>query len=142
MRITHLGHSAVLAETDSARILIDPGNFSDRWHSLTDLDAVLVTHQHPDHLDPQHLPALLEANQEARVLVEPSIIVLYGRLRRMGPVLTGLEISTEKITNLLSVIGADCECGLDRSWLQGEMMPAKWDSGQLAVLTKQLGFGA
>ncbi|HEY6683652.1 MAG TPA: MBL fold metallo-hydrolase, partial [Propionibacteriaceae bacterium] len=52
MRITHLGHAAVLAETDGARILIDPGNFSDAWHSLTDLDAVLVTHQHPDHIDP------------------------------------------------------------------------------------------
>ena len=86
MRITHLGHSAVLAETDSARILIDPGNFSDRWHALTDLDAVLVTHQHPDHLDPQHLPALLEANQEARVLVEPSILELVenGKLPSLG----------------------------------------------------------
>ena len=86
MRITHLGHSAVLAETDSARILIDPGNFSDRWHSLTDLNAVLVTHQHPDHLDPQHLPALLDANQEARVLVEPSIIELVndGKLPSLG----------------------------------------------------------
>ena len=25
MRITHLGHSAVLVETDDARILLDPG---------------------------------------------------------------------------------------------------------------------
>ena len=74
MRITHLGHAAVLAETDSVRILIDPGNFSDAWHSLTDLDAVLVTHQHPDHLDPQNLPALLAANPAAIVLVEPSIL--------------------------------------------------------------------
>jgi L-ascorbate metabolism protein UlaG (beta-lactamase superfamily) len=78
MRITHLGHSAVLAETDGARILIDPGNFSDAWHSLTDLDAVLVTHQHPDHLDPVNLPALLAANPSAKVLVEPSILDLIG----------------------------------------------------------------
>jgi L-ascorbate metabolism protein UlaG (beta-lactamase superfamily) len=86
MRITHLGHAAVLAETDSARILIDPGNLSDAWHSLTDLDAVLVTHQHPDHIDPQNVPALLEANQEARVLVEPSILDLVdaGKLPSLG----------------------------------------------------------
>ena len=78
MRITHLGHAAVLAETDGARILIDPGNFSDAWHSLTDLDAVLVTHQHPDHLDPQNLPTLLLANPAAIVLVEPSILDLIS----------------------------------------------------------------
>ena len=74
MRITHLGHSAVLVETDGARVLIDPGNFSDGWHGLTDLDAVLITHQHPDHADPAHLPALVEANPGAKVYVEPSIV--------------------------------------------------------------------
>jgi len=74
MRITHLGHAAVLVETDDARILIDPGNLSDAWHELTDLDAVLVTHQHPDHLDPGHIGALLTANPAATVLVEPSIL--------------------------------------------------------------------
>ena len=42
MQITHLGHAAVLVETERARILIDPGNFSDRWHGITDLDAVLT----------------------------------------------------------------------------------------------------
>jgi len=86
MRITHLGHAAVLAETDGVRILIDPGNFSDAWHSLTDLDAVLVTHQHPDHLDPQNLPTLLAANPAAIVLVEPSILDLIssGDLPSLG----------------------------------------------------------
>ena len=86
MRITHLGHSAVLAETDGARILIDPGNLSDAWHSLTDLDAVLVTHQHPDHVDPENLPALLEANGSAKLLVEPSIpeLVREGQLPSLG----------------------------------------------------------
>ena len=86
MRITHLGHAAVLAETDGARILIDPGNLSDAWHSLTDLDAVLATHQHPDHLDPENVPDLLDANRSARVLVEPSILDLVsaGQLPSLG----------------------------------------------------------
>ena len=74
MRISHLGHSAVLLQTDEAQVLIDPGNFSDDWHGLTDLDAVLITHQHPDHADPEHLPALAAANPNARILAEPSIV--------------------------------------------------------------------
>ena len=73
MQITHLGHAAVLVETGASRILIDPGNFSDAWHGLTDIDAILVTHKHPDHLDPEHLPGLLTANPAAKLYVEPSI---------------------------------------------------------------------
>ena len=78
MRLTHLGHSAVLVETDDARVLIDPGNFSDAWHGLTDLDAILITHSHPDHADPEHLPALVRANPDAKVYVEPSIVAGRG----------------------------------------------------------------
>ena len=75
MRLTHLGHSAVLVETGDARVLIDPGNFSDDWHGLTDLDAILLTHSHPDHADPEHLPGLVRANPHAKVYVEPSIVL-------------------------------------------------------------------
>ena len=74
MQLTHLGHSAVLVETGGLRILIDPGNLSDAWQGLVDLDAVLVTHLHPDHVDPANVPALLAANPQARVLVEPGVI--------------------------------------------------------------------
>jgi L-ascorbate metabolism protein UlaG (beta-lactamase superfamily) len=70
VKITHLGHSCVLVEIGEARILIDPGAFTHGFEELTGLDAVLVTHQHLDHLDVERLPVLLEANPEARLLTE------------------------------------------------------------------------
>ncbi len=73
MRITHLGHAAVLVETGGYSLLIDPGNIDPAWHELTGLNAVLLTHLHPDHLDPEHLPALLAANPGAQIVGEPSI---------------------------------------------------------------------
>lgn len=73
MEITHLGHAAVLVEVAGTRILIDPGSFSDQWHGLTGLDAVVITHQHLDHVDPERVPMLLKANPDARVYCEPSV---------------------------------------------------------------------
>lgn len=84
MRITHLGHSAVLVEMADRRLLLDPGNFSSAWHGLSDLDAVLVTHQHPDHVDPAHLPALLDANPDAQLWVEPQVSSMYDLPRARG----------------------------------------------------------
>ncbi|MDN5747671.1 MAG: MBL fold metallo-hydrolase [Pseudonocardia sp.] len=70
MRITHFGHSCVLLDTGSARLLIDPGTFAAGFEPLTGLDAVLVTHQHPDHLDVERLAPLLRANPDARLVVD------------------------------------------------------------------------
>jgi L-ascorbate metabolism protein UlaG (beta-lactamase superfamily) len=78
MRITHLGHSCLLVDGGDMRILIDPGNFSSGFDELRDLDAVLITHQHPDHADPERLPALLGANGQARLLIEPDTVEARG----------------------------------------------------------------
>lgn len=71
MRITHLGHSCLLVETGGQRILIDPGSYSMGIMDVTGIDVILVTHQHPDHVDLQRLPALLAVNPQARVYAEP-----------------------------------------------------------------------
>jgi L-ascorbate metabolism protein UlaG (beta-lactamase superfamily) len=70
MEVTHFRHSCVLLDTGAARLLIDPGNFSKDFEGVQGLDAVLVTHQHPDHLDPERLPALLRGNPDARLIVD------------------------------------------------------------------------
>ena len=64
MELTHFGHSCLLAEFGVARLLFDPGTFSHGFEGITGLSAILITHQHPDHADPQRLPALVEANPE------------------------------------------------------------------------------
>ena len=71
MRVTHLGHSCLFVELAEVRVLIDPGAFSTGFEDLRDLDAVVVTHQHADHLDQGRVAALLAANRQAAVYADP-----------------------------------------------------------------------
>jgi L-ascorbate metabolism protein UlaG (beta-lactamase superfamily) len=99
MQVTHFGHSCVLLDTGAARLLIDPGTFSTGFEGLTGLDAVLVTHQHPDHLDPDRLPALLRANPDARLIVDS------GTAGQLG----GVDHETVEPGTRVTVAGARVE---------------------------------
>jgi L-ascorbate metabolism protein UlaG (beta-lactamase superfamily) len=56
MRITKFGHACVRVEHDGTTVVIDPGVFTDPA-AVDGADAVLVTHEHPDHYLPDHLLA-------------------------------------------------------------------------------------
>jgi L-ascorbate metabolism protein UlaG (beta-lactamase superfamily) len=59
MRLTKYSHACVRLERDGV-LVIDPGAFSER-DALDGVDAVLITHEHFDHLD---LDALTEAREK------------------------------------------------------------------------------
>ncbi len=70
MQLTRFGHSCLLVVDGDAKILIDPGTFSAGFEDLTGLTAVLITHQHADHLDLDRLPAVVAANPERQVYAD------------------------------------------------------------------------
>ena len=71
MQLTHFGHSCVLADFGNTALLFDPGNFSHGFEGITGLSAIVITHQHPDHVDTARLPALLDANPDAALYADP-----------------------------------------------------------------------
>jgi len=79
MRITKYGHSCLHISEGSASILIDPGAFSQGFETLSGLTAVLVTHQHPDHLDPKRLPLLLRGNPGATLYADAGSVDLLAK---------------------------------------------------------------
>jgi len=57
MRITKYTHACVRLEHDGRVLVIDPGIWSEP-RALAGADAVLVTHEHADHIDVQRLAGL------------------------------------------------------------------------------------
>jgi hypothetical protein len=57
---------------------------------------------------------------------EPQAAILIGRGRRLGPNLQGEAITALRLQEMLAVAGQDCECDLDRSWMQGPRIPMPW----------------
>ena len=71
---------------------------------------------------------------------EPLAVIVYGKARWIGPVFRGEQVNEDDLASILFVIGADCECGLDYRWLQGTMLPVRWDEKTHALAVESLGF--
>jgi len=68
------------------------------------------------------------------------IALLFGRGRKLGPVLRIPGSRQQDLWRSLGVVGEDCECGLDRSWMRGPMIPHAWSTTDEAEAVAALGF--
>lgn len=80
MRITKYGHCCLLVEVDGLRILTDPGNLSDGQNAVTDIDVVLITHEHADHFHTESVQAVLKNNPNATVITNTAVGALLEKL--------------------------------------------------------------
>ena len=71
---------------------------------------------------------------------EPQAVVLMGRGRRVGQPMRGGLVTRTALQESLAVVGQDCECGLDRVWMQGERFPLSWGRTEKTAAYKELGF--
>ncbi|WP_139982811.1 MBL fold metallo-hydrolase [Nocardioides litoris] len=55
-RLTKFGHACVRIEHRGVTVVVDPGGFTQR-EAVAGADVVLVTHEHADHYDADHLRA-------------------------------------------------------------------------------------
>ncbi|WP_283134117.1 MBL fold metallo-hydrolase [Rhizohabitans arisaemae] len=54
MKLTKLGHACVRLTRDGGTLVVDPGTFSEA-NAVDGADAVLITHEHFDHVSPEQL---------------------------------------------------------------------------------------
>ena len=89
MRLTKYTHSCVRFDDGDRSLVIDPGVFSEAATALDGADAVLITHEHADHIDPDALRAAAAANPSLRVwapaAVAASLADLADRVSTSAP---------------------------------------------------------
>jgi L-ascorbate metabolism protein UlaG (beta-lactamase superfamily) len=71
MQLIKFTHACVRLEDGDRRLLIDPGFWSEReaFDGVTD---ILVTHEHADHIDVEHIESLLNS-QDLRIFAPESV---------------------------------------------------------------------
>jgi len=67
MLLTKFTHSCVRITDEGRALVIDPGGFSEVETALEEVDAVLITHEHPDHVDAARLAAVAASNNDLRI---------------------------------------------------------------------------
>lgn len=89
MKLTKFAHSCVRLDDGDRALVFDPGVFSDAAAALDGADAVLITHEHPDHLDADALRAAAGRNPGLRIWapagVTRSLADLGEQVSAVGP---------------------------------------------------------
>jgi L-ascorbate metabolism protein UlaG (beta-lactamase superfamily) len=73
MKLTKFGHCCLLIEEKNLRILTDPGIYSTKQDEIKNINVVLITHEHPDHMHVQSLKNVLKNNPSAKVVTNSAV---------------------------------------------------------------------
>lgn len=89
-------------ETDGVRILTDPGAWTTAQNHVRDIDAVLITHEHPDHLHVNSLREVMKNNPQSVIYTNSGAAKI---LEKEGVTFQRLEHGQEKNIEGVSVEG-------------------------------------
>ncbi len=102
MKIKKLGHCCLVIETKDRRIMTDPGSYAiDEQIKEKNIDLILITHEHPDHLHIESLKEIIEINPNAKIITNNSV----------GKLLQEADIKYEVLENkiITEILGIEFE---------------------------------
>ena len=80
MQLTKFGHSCVRIDDGDRTLVLDPGAFSDLDPALDGADAVLITHEHIDHVNGDRLRAAAQADPRLRIWAPAGVAASFADL--------------------------------------------------------------
>lgn len=76
MKITKLEHSGIIIEKEGKQIVFDPVEFKEIIPKLENVVAIVITHKHGDHLQPEVISRIRNDNPSAKVLTTGDAVSL------------------------------------------------------------------
>jgi L-ascorbate metabolism protein UlaG (beta-lactamase superfamily) len=73
MKLTKYAHACVRLEKDGKVLVFDPGTFSETDQALHGADAVLITHEHADHVDVDAVVAAVLGSGSLQIFAPESV---------------------------------------------------------------------
>lgn len=80
MQLTKFTHACVRLDDGDRNLVIDPGVFSEVEQALAGAAAVLITHEHPDHLDADKVRAALDKDSGLQLFAPSSVTAQLAEL--------------------------------------------------------------
>jgi L-ascorbate metabolism protein UlaG (beta-lactamase superfamily) len=80
MQLTKFSHSCVRLDDGDRSLVLDPGVFSEVEQALDGAGGVLITHEHPDHLDADRVRAAAARDPRLRIWAPASVASSLGDL--------------------------------------------------------------
>jgi len=95
VKITKHIHACLELEKGGARLLIDPGSYTEDMSQISDVLAVVITHSHDDHCDEAQLQAIAAKNPGVKIFGTAEVAkrltgfevttVMHGDYHEVGP---------------------------------------------------------
>jgi L-ascorbate metabolism protein UlaG (beta-lactamase superfamily) len=102
MKIKKLGHCCLVIETNGKRIMTDPGSYTTEEQTKEkNIDLILITHEHGDHLHVESLKKILENNPNIKIITNDGV----------GKILSETGIKYEVLENKIAkeILGVELE---------------------------------
>lgn len=77
MQLTKFTHACVRLDDGDRSVVLDPGTFSEVDEALDGVAAVLITHEHADHVDSEKLRAALARDPSLRLYAPHSVTAAF-----------------------------------------------------------------
>lgn len=97
MKVTKQEHACLIVEEVGKNLIIDPGSFTTLLVGMSDVVAIVITHEHADHWTTDQLERILERNPNARIF-GPSGVTTAATQFPVEPVNDGDTITVEPFT--------------------------------------------